>query len=981
MMARIPSELENYKIPANYDVQRVQEDFVRCKDQHYLDHAAATLYSESQIKSITAELQGNLFGNPHSRHTPSDTATQIIESVRQRIFEHFNTTCEEYDVIFTSGATDAIRLVAQNFDWNCTYDISRKGKKGREPGPPQHVPSDPHQPRGAFVYQRENHTSVLGIRDYANHLMLKFTLRIFEHFNTTCEEYDVIFTSGATDAIRLVAQNFDWNCTYDISRKGKKGREPGPPQHVPSDPHQPRGAFVYQRENHTSVLGIRDYANHFDAEVYSVRTKKLKEILGGPGAEASDTQANGFSNRDSADLQVSKEEDLRLKRHCLFAYSPQCNFSGAKTPLNWIEKVHNGLLNEILKEDPINRIPGWRKSRSDQGIGDPEWFVLLDAAGLVATCPLDLSRWKPDFVNLSFYKIMGYPTGLGCLLVSSRCWDLLRKTYYGGGTVQMVDSRKMTLVPRPVLHDRFEDGTLPYLSIIAVRHGFDVILKHTGGMENIMHHVFNLSRYTHHCLRSYRHTNGESVAEFYLQDESWTVDIHGSIINFNLLRSNGSYVGYAQVEKMASLYNIHLRTGCLCNPGACQTYLEISEDKLKRQFQAGHVCGDTHDLVDGQPTGSVRISFGYMSTYKDADQLLRMIAECFVDGPLRFDSSWMSRKFQSPTLKAASDGKSPRSQSSSSNSGQGKQKQKGTSSHGKNHNYSSTSNKNCKLILTDIIVYPVKSCCGVSVHKWKVASEGLQYDRKWMVVTDAGVTMTQKRLPQMCLIRTRIDLESNTLTLFYEGKGECSVPLKCPSVPDCVEDISICGGRVCGDKVKGLDCGKEVGDWLSKVLNKPSLKLMRQINTRRKKIEEGQVENLSLANESQYLILHLPSVRKLLEDINDNGPVDLNEVDLVKRFRGNFIIDGGDPYEEDIWKSVTIDGVKLQVQGGCMRCQMIGVASDSGERTREPMLTLGRVRGSSMMFGIYAKVLTPNSDDTDGSVTLITRGATVRATT
>ncbi|XP_066963343.1 molybdenum cofactor sulfurase-like isoform X1 [Macrobrachium rosenbergii] len=389
MMAGMPSELENFKIPANYDVQRVQEDFVRCKDQHYLDHAAATLYSESQIKSITAELQGNLFGNPHSRHTPSDTATQIIESVRQRIFEHFN---------------------------------------------------------------------------------------------TTSEEYDVIFTSGATDAIRLVAQNFDWNCTYDISRKGKKSREPGPPQYVPSDPHQPRGAFVYQRENHTSVLGIRDYANHFDAEVYSVRTKKLKEILGGPGAEPSDTQANGFSDRDSgADLQVSRKEDfLRLKRHCLFAYSPQCNFSGAKTPLNWIEKVHNGLLNEILKEDPINRIPGWRKSRSDQGIGDPEWFVLLDAAGLVATCPLDLARWKPDFVNLSFYKIMGYPTGLGCLLVSSRCWDLLRKTYYGGGTVQMVDSRKMTLVPRPVLHDRFEDGTLPYLSIIAVRHGFDVILKHTG---------------------------------------------------------------------------------------------------------------------------------------------------------------------------------------------------------------------------------------------------------------------------------------------------------------------------------------------------------------------------------------------------------------------------------------------------------------------------------------------------------------------
>lgn len=42
-------------------------------------------------------------------------------------------------------------------------------------------------------------------------------------------------------------------------------------------------------------------------------------------------------------------------------------------------------------------------------------------------------------------------------------------------------------------------------------------------------------------------------------------------------------------------------------------------------FQAGHVCGDQHDLVDGSPTGSIRVSFGYMSTFEDADKFLQMI--------------------------------------------------------------------------------------------------------------------------------------------------------------------------------------------------------------------------------------------------------------------------------------------------------------------------------------------------------------------
>lgn len=82
---------------------------------------------------------------------------------------------------------------------------------------------------------------------------------------------------------------------------------------------------------------------------------------------------------------------------------------------------------------------------------------------------------------------------------------------------------------------------------------------------------------------------------------------------------------------MASLYNIHLRTGCFCNTGACQKFLILSNEQIKNNLSAGHVCGDDVDLIAGKPTGSVRISFGYMSSFTDAQTFLNFLEECFLE--------------------------------------------------------------------------------------------------------------------------------------------------------------------------------------------------------------------------------------------------------------------------------------------------------------------------------------------------------------
>jgi molybdenum cofactor sulfurtransferase len=82
------------------------------------------------------------------------------------------------------------------------------------------------------------------------------------------------------------------------------------------------------------------------------------------------------------------------------------------------------------------------------------WYVVLDAAALVSTSPLKLFPSGPHFVTLSFYKMFGFPTGLGALLVRRDCASLLGKAYYGGGTVKATDSWKMFHVARDQLHER-----------------------------------------------------------------------------------------------------------------------------------------------------------------------------------------------------------------------------------------------------------------------------------------------------------------------------------------------------------------------------------------------------------------------------------------------------------------------------------------------------------------------------------------------
>lgn len=135
------------------------------------------------------------------------------------------------------------------------------------------------------------------------------------------------------------------------------------------------------------------------------------------------------------------------------------------------------------------------------------------------------------------------------------------------------------------------------------------------------------------------------------------------------------------------------------------------------------------DLINGQPTGCVRISFGYMSTIGDADAFIQFVADNFIDKTIVSSAPSLS----SPCRDAPA----------------------------------------VSWTVAHIYLYPVKSAGALEVSSWKLGRRGLKYDRQWMVVTEAGVCVSQKRAAHMCLLQPAIDECAATLTLSYPG-----IPLK-----------------------------------------------------------------------------------------------------------------------------------------------------------------------------------------------------------
>jgi molybdenum cofactor sulfurtransferase len=345
-----------------------------------------------------------------------------------------------------------------------------------------------------------------------------------------------------------------------------------------SYPFGPDDTFMLIYDNHNSVNGIREFARSKGAAVSYIPVTL-------------------------PDLRIETEQlahalkMVHARKNNLFAYPAQSNFTGVQHPLEWIEQAHSH-----------------------------GWDVLLDAASFVPSNRLDLSRWHPDFVDISFYKIFGYPTGIGCLLARRATAKKLRRPWYSGGTITFssVVANNHYLTPGPA---GFEDGTVNYLSCPAVEIGLKYI--ESIGIDLIHTRVMALTGWLIDHLLALRHSNGKPLIRLYGPPNT---RMRGGTVQVNFFNPDGRLIDCTVIERLANMERISLRAGCHCNPGAREIALGFTQADLEVCFMnKDQLTFDQFlQVIDGKTTGALRASIGLVTSFADVYKY-GQFAESFID--------------------------------------------------------------------------------------------------------------------------------------------------------------------------------------------------------------------------------------------------------------------------------------------------------------------------------------------------------------
>ncbi len=250
------------------------------------------------------------------------------------------------------------------------------------------------------------------------------------------------------------------------------------------------------------------------------------------------------------------------------------------------------------------------------------------------------------------------------------------------------------------------------------------------------------------------------------------------------------------------------------------------------------------------------------------------------------------------------------------------------------------------MVLSEIWIYPIKSARGMAVNETSLDLSGPVRDRRWMLVDDDGLLLSQRRLPKMAL-----------LSPHFEGDD---LVVEAPKMPPLVirswsgdgEWVSV---RIWLDQLQLPHPDPEYSRWFSSFLGQ-SCRLVHLPHTVTRGVEppyDSPPWQVSLADAYPVLVIGQASLDLLNERLRT--PVD------IQRFRPNLVVTGAPAHAEDRWRRVRIGEVELAVVKPCARCSIPLVDPLTAERGVEPLQTLARYRRQpqKVMFAQNALIVIP----------------------
>ncbi|MES2240421.1 MAG: MOSC N-terminal beta barrel domain-containing protein [Bacteroidota bacterium] len=249
------------------------------------------------------------------------------------------------------------------------------------------------------------------------------------------------------------------------------------------------------------------------------------------------------------------------------------------------------------------------------------------------------------------------------------------------------------------------------------------------------------------------------------------------------------------------------------------------------------------------------------------------------------------------------------------------------------------------LQLSEIWIYPIKSLGGIPLEQSKVTERGLENDRRWMLVDQEGLFLSQRTHPQLALFQPQI--ENDFLNITHKGKE--SEALKISLLADNLKPKNKIPVTVWEDDLEAEELSLEANEWFSERLGF-AVRLVYMPEESHRKVDPNYAVNAdnitSFSDGFPFLMIGQAS----LDDLNSR----LDNPISIKRFRPNFVFIGGEAYEEEIWKEFNIGSLTFYGVKPSGRCIITTVNPELGKFAgKEPLFTLSKYRkvGKKVLFG------------------------------
>ena len=244
--------------------------------------------------------------------------------------------------------------------------------------------------------------------------------------------------------------------------------------------------------------------------------------------------------------------------------------------------------------------------------------------------------------------------------------------------------------------------------------------------------------------------------------------------------------------------------------------------------------------------------------------------------------------------------------------------------------------------LSGLYIYPIKSLGGISLDTSEVQERGLKFDRRFLLVDENGIFITQRTVPQLVLLQLSFS-EKGFKILNTLDNTFAFIPFESKST----EMVKV---RIWNDICNVVTINKETDLWFSNFLNK-KCSLVFMPESERRVVEKQYLTRehiVSFADAYPFLIIGQPS----LDDLN----IKLQYQLPINRFRPNLVFTGCQPYDEDNWKEFIIGNVHFEAVKPCARCIITTTDQETSGRAEEPLKTLSKYRslGNKVYFGMNA---------------------------